>query len=124
MWLTTRLFDTVHGGFDTVHGVFVCTQVHVQLKSVFFLIFFIQNAATVDKSQSTGCNFCCLMMPTKKAHLAQDRYKYSSKTAFIYQQAGCAFTDNSVKQQELNLVLCTLPHVNVFSNKKYRLSRT
>ena len=46
-------------------------------------IFLLQDTATWDKMQSTGFNFCCLMVPSRKAHLAYGRYKYSPKTAFF-----------------------------------------
>ena len=38
--------------------------------------------------------------------------------AFLYHQTRCAFTDKSIKEQELRPVPCILPHVNVFCNKK------
>ena len=57
--------------------------------------------------RSTGDNFCCLMAPAGKAHLASDRYKYSPRTVFfalieiwamIYiSKSELCFPDNSMK---------------------------
>ena len=56
----------------------------MQVRSVFFLIFILlQNTATWDEVQSTGLNFCCLMVPVRKAHLAYEGYKYWPKTVFF-----------------------------------------
>ena len=51
----------------------------------FFLIFLLlESAATWDKVQSSQFNFCCLIVPARKAHLALDRYRYLPKTVFFF----------------------------------------
>ena len=35
------------------------------------------------KVQSTGFNFCCLMVPARTMHLGKDKYKNSPKTVFF-----------------------------------------
>ena len=65
------------------------------------------------------------MVPDRKVHLAQDRYKYLPKTVFytLIEFWASIFIssseiDNSIKEQELRPILCMLPHVNGFCNRK------